>query len=239
MPRGIEVARAGGEQHRRVSTLDDVEHAGRVESCGSRVDTPRSRGRAGVHVGSELDQCLHDVRVTLRHRPHQRRLSPGPFRGIHIRAMLNQLAHGVGRSGARRRHQHRLARGQRGVRACSGRQQGPDHRGAAIDAGQPEGRDAKVVRRVDGCARLKERVRHRRVVPMRGPVEGGCAVGLWGGGVHTLAQERAHARRICGLGRVNQARVCVPVLGAGGKAGDGQQRRHAPTESAHVRALRG
>ena len=90
MCRGVDIALAGREEHGRVAALHDVEYAGRVEACGSRVDSPWQGIRPHLDVGSEGDQRGYDVRVPLRHRPHQCGLTARPFPGVHVRPVINE-----------------------------------------------------------------------------------------------------------------------------------------------------
>ena len=74
------------------------------------------------------------------HPPHQRRLPPRVVPDVQVGPVGRGEAHRLYRAGGRGGHQHRLARGQRGVRVGAGRQQGPDHLLASVEAGQPERR---------------------------------------------------------------------------------------------------
>ena len=237
MPGRIETALSGREQDGRVAALHDVEHPGRVEPGGPRVDAPGPRGRAGMDVRPERGQRLHDVGMLLGHRPHQRRLPPRALAGVQVGAVGREQTHRLRRPGAGRGHQHRLARGQRGVRVGAGRQQGRDHRLAGVEAGQPERGDAEVVRRVDGGAGPNERVGHRRIVPVGGPVQGARAVRLPGIRSGALFEQGDHPRRVRRPGRVDQP--CV--LGGGAGTGHGRQPRrqdHRSRQLSRMHVLR-
>ena len=82
----VQIALSGGEQHRCISALHDVDHPDRVEARGPSVDSPRQRIRSCVNVCPEVDQRRHDVRVLLRHGPHQRRLPPRLLLSVEVRS---------------------------------------------------------------------------------------------------------------------------------------------------------
>ena len=107
--RRVQIALSGGKQHRRIPALHDVEDSHRVEARGPRVDSPGQGVRSRVDIGPEFNQCRHDVRVLLRHRPHQCGLSSRLFLRVDDGAVGHEEANRLGGPGAGRGHQHRLA----------------------------------------------------------------------------------------------------------------------------------
>ena len=87
----------------------DPNHLGAAFSDGEE-QWRESRSEWRAKVGSRLEQRLHDGRMTVGRRPHQRRLSP-PLPGIHLRAPGEQRPDRPQLPGARGRHERRLVAG--------------------------------------------------------------------------------------------------------------------------------
>ena len=155
-----------------------------------------------MHVGLVGEQCLDYVWVTLRDRPHERRLAASLFGGVHVGAGGEQLFDDCRAAAVRRCHQQRLAGQQCRVRVRADLEQDAGHLRTAVLARRPERRHPEVGHRVGVGTRVQQQRRHVTLVPVAGPVQGGGPVPLWCRDVRPLLDQRANrgpVGRPCGL----------------------------------------
>ena len=171
-------------------------------------DGKQQRREPGAQTDTEIrpgiDERLRNFCVTLRRRPHQRRLPAPVVFTVNTSTAGEQRLHRVERARPRGRHQRGFPARKCGVRIRAGCQEPFDQRGVSIRAGQRERRDAIPVRRFHIGARAHQQVRGLQIVLIRRPVQRRHPISLGCVHVDMLMQERADPRSIHLFRRIRQ-----------------------------------
>ena len=217
---------------RRNSGLEKRAHHIHAAFAHGKEEWGESRFDCRVDVGAGLDERADDGIVAFGRSPHQRRL-PAPLAHVVFGAVDEERFHRLDVPGAGSQHQNGFAALHRGVRIRAGRQQQLDDAGAAVGARHRKRRHAVAVQRVDvGAGSYQQRSR-RRIILIRGPVQGRRSVDLSGVHIDARLEKRAHARRVASLDGVCERRA----FGGQSQPGDAehQENKSAQSSAMHVR----
>ncbi len=173
-------------------------------------------------------RSLVDLRVLLRHGPHERRLPACPG-DVHVGAFREKLRHDAFRADARRHHQRGLAREQGEVGVGLGLEQAADDGFVGVRAGGPQRRGAEVVRHVHLGARANQLVHHPEVVAIARPVQRGGTIAFGRVDVGALLEEPRQLVVIDGLRCLAERRAHLGVRGPAAR--NEQQGREDATRS--------
>jgi hypothetical protein len=167
-----------------------------------------------VDVGAAGQKDLDDIRMLLRHGPHQRGLSTRSAR-VYVCTLVDQSRDDVRVAGAGGDHQRRLAAEEREIRIRPGLQKPSDHGRAAVQARIPERRRAEIVGRVHIGARANQQIRTVQRVSVARPVQRGRSIRRRRLDVDTLLEERAQRIGVVVSGGVDQRRPIRRVRRSG------------------------
>ncbi len=110
-------------------------YAFQITFAGGKVNRGESLFGIGGEIGMRLDERLHDIGVTLRGGPHQRRLILRWLFRVDGRAVLDQNANRVRAAAPRASHQRSFSSGYGCVWIAARFQQQPHQRGISVGAG--------------------------------------------------------------------------------------------------------
>ena len=181
-------------------------------------------GGSRSQVGAAIEQQFHDLGVTLRHGPHQRRLLAFAFRGVHVGVLRQQRAHRGSAASPCRAHQRRDTGFRRGIRIRAQLEQPLDDGGVGVVGGNRQRRDRQIVGGVGFGTAADQEAEDFDVAVVRGPMERRGAVAFGGIDVGTLFQERPHRRHIIAFRRLHERLI---TSGGGDHAREQQQRQYA------------
>jgi hypothetical protein len=129
------------------------------------------------------------------------------------RALRQQQRHHLGIARTSGDHHRRFAEQERRVRIGASREQTPDHARASVQAGRPQRRHAKIVRRVHGSAGANQHIGGFKIIGVARPVQRRRAIGFGDVDVRFLAQQRAQCFAVGILDRVDHGEVATGSRG--------------------------